>query len=228
MMSGDVYANALRTTLTEIRSICPDITHSFIFTKEGEIVAEAAQDIEALTERTNHSFQDLIEKTDTIGGLKTFLVNGNKGVAQVSQINNMFLALSASKKADIGYIQSVAGIILPSVMKLLENIVSTPLKPAFSSQNFKVENLTGLFTSEATQIDNEILKEWAKSLDKTYIDEIEIEAPNGKIARCKTKAISDHEFQGKGLIRIPEKICRALEVKKGDMVKVRPVVPEGK
>jgi len=223
-----MYAHALKTALTEVRNICPNITRSFIFTKEGTIIAEAAQDAEVSTEKTIHYFQSLIEKADTIGGLNTFLVNGNKGIAQISQVNNMYLALSASKKADTTYIQSVARIIIPTVMKLLKNFVSTPLTPAPSSQDLIAETLTGLFTGETTQVDNEILKEWEKNLNNAHIDEIEIETSNGKIARCKVKAISERKFKGKDLIRIPEKICHTLEVEKGESVKVKPIAPEGK
>ena len=226
-MSEDTYANALTTALTEVRNICPDITRSFIFTKEGNIIAEATQDAEVSTEKTIYSFQSLIEKADIIGGLITFLVNGNKGVIQISRIDNMYLALSASKKADITYIQSVARIIIPTVMKLLENIVSTPLKPVSSSQDLIAEYLTGLFAGETAQVDNKILEEWSKNFDNIPIDEIEIETPNGKTARCRVKAISEREFKEKGLIRIPERIYRTLEVEKGELVKVKPIVPEG-
>lgn len=249
-MSEDIYANALKTTLTEVRNICPDITHSFIFTEDGTIIAEAAQDTEVSTERTIHYFQSLIEKADTIGGLNTFLVNGSKGVAQISRVNNMYLALSASKKADMAFIQSVARIIVPTVIKLLENIVSTPLKSTFSPQkpivenltqvnegkfrawwlhqNLMVENLTGLLAGETAQIDNKILKEWSENLNNARIDEIEVETSDGKIARCKVKAISERDFVGKGLIRIPEKISRILEVEKGEQLKVKPIIPEEK
>jgi len=228
-MSEDIYANALHTALTEVRNLCPDITHSFIFTKDGTIIAETAQDTaEVSTQKTIHSFQKLIEKTDTIGGLNAFLVNGNKGILQISRVNNMYLAFSASKKADMAYIQSVTRIILPAVVKLLENIVSTPIKPTSSPQNLIAENLTGLFIGETAQIDDEILLEWSETFDNAQIGEIEIETSNGKIARCKVKPISEHDFKGKGLIRIPEKIYRRLEVEKGEPVKVKPIIPEGK
>lgn len=226
-MSEETYANALRTMLTEIRNICPDVTRSFIFAKDGTIIAEAAQDAEVSTEKTLHSFQSLIEKADTIGGLNTFSVNGDKGALQISPINSMYLALSASKKADMAYIQSVAKIIVPTVLKLLETIASTPLKPTHSPQDLTVENLTGLFAGETAQVDDEVLKEWSKSLNNNHIDEIEIETSNGKIAGCRVKAISEPEFKGKGLIRIPEKIYRTLEVERGEQVKVKPVIPEG-
>ena len=227
-MSEDAYVNALKTALTEVRNICPDVTRSFIFTKDGKVIAEAAQDTKVSTEKTLQSFQSLMENAETIGDLNTFSVNGNKGALQISRINNMYLALSATKKADMAYVQSVANIIVPTVLKLLETIVSTPLKSTHSPQDFKAENLTGLFAGETAQVDNEVLKEWSENFNDAHIDEIEIETSNGKIARCRVKAISEPEFKGRGLIRIPEKIYRTLEVEKGEQVKVRPITSEGK
>jgi len=227
-MSEDMYANALKTALTEVRNICPEVTRSFIFNKEGKIIAETTQDTETSTEKAINSFQNLIEKAEIMGGINTFLVNGNKGMVQFSRINDVYLALSASKKADMAYIQSVARTIIPTVMKLLENIVSTSLKSVSPSQNMVAETLTGLFSGETAQVDNEILKEWSKNPNNAHIDEIEIETASGKTARCKVKAISEREFQGKGLIRIPEKIYRTLKVEKGEAVKVKPITREGK
>jgi hypothetical protein len=45
-MSEDAYANALKTALTEVRKLCPDITRSFIFAKDGAVIVEAEQDSE--------------------------------------------------------------------------------------------------------------------------------------------------------------------------------------
>jgi predicted regulator of Ras-like GTPase activity (Roadblock/LC7/MglB family) len=223
-MGEDVYALTLKTALTEIRIFYPDITRSFIFAKDGTIIAEAEQDAEKPLEKKINSFQRLIEKADTISGMDTFLVNGDKGVFQVSQISSMYLVLAASKKADIANIGSVAKIAIQTVMKILENIVSTPTQPASPSQNLTAENLNGVFAGETAQVDDEVLEIWSKNSDDDHIEEIEIKAPNGKTARCKVKPITEQEFEGKSLIRIPEKIYHALKVEKGEQVKVKPVL----
>ena len=46
-----------------------------------------------------------------------------------------------------------------------------------------------------------------------------------KQARCRVRAIEGSELEGKGLIRIPEKALQALEVKKGELVRVKPIAP---
>jgi predicted regulator of Ras-like GTPase activity (Roadblock/LC7/MglB family) len=228
-MSEDVYANVLKIALTEVRSACSDITRSFIFAKDGTIIAQADQDAGRPIEDKIHFFQGLIEKADTmgIGGFDTFLVNGSKGTFQITRLNNMYLALSATKKADMASIDCMARAAVQTSIRLSDAIVSTPIKPTISPQDFEAENLTGIFVKETAQVDDKVLKEWSKN-SNAKINEIEIETTSGKIARCKVKAISEREFTGKNLIRIPEKIYRILKVEKGELVKVKPITAEGK
>jgi hypothetical protein len=54
------------------------------------------------------------------------------------------------------------------------------------------------------------------------INTIEIQALNGKTTRCKVKAIDDEKMEGKGLIRIPDKIFKTLNVEEGALVRVKP------
>ncbi len=44
------------------------------------------------------------------------------------------------------------------------------------------------------------------------------------MAECKVKTISDSKLEGRGLIRIPDKTCDMLEVKKGELVRVKPII----
>jgi predicted regulator of Ras-like GTPase activity (Roadblock/LC7/MglB family) len=125
-MDKDTYATALRNTLTEVRNICPDIKCSFIFTKEGAIVAGDDQSGDVPVDKTVASFQGLMENAVTIGGLHTMMVNGSKGSVHISSINDMYLVIAASKNADMTYIRSIANIIVPTVLKLIKGIVPTP------------------------------------------------------------------------------------------------------
>jgi formylmethanofuran dehydrogenase subunit D len=71
------------------------------------------------------------------------------------------------------------------------------------------------------QIDPEILL----NLTKNEYDpdaQIKIETLDGNNTLCKVKEINDQNFQGRNMIRIPEKLCKTLEINKGDMVKVKP------
>jgi predicted regulator of Ras-like GTPase activity (Roadblock/LC7/MglB family)/DNA-binding Xre family transcriptional regulator len=220
-MSEDAYTAALKSSLTEIKKICPDINFSFIFTKDGTIVAGDSEADEETMKKTVHSFQSLVEKADAIGNMETLLIDGEKGKVHFSRVNDMYLALATSKGADITYLQSVTRVIFPTVLKLLKSIAPTPLQFVPSKQ-FIVDTLSGFFVGDSVQIDAETLRRWSELLNQKTVSEVEIEAFGGKVAQCKVKELNDPKLKGKGIIRIPEKICKTLEVEKGELVRVKP------
>ena len=220
-MDKDLYAVALNNALNEIRNVCPDVSCSFIFTKDGLVVAADEQTADETIEKAMRSFQSLEEKAKAIGGLNNFLINGKGGKVIISNVNDMYLTMVASKKADLAYLQSVTRIIVPTILKLLEGITPTPLKFA-PSQQLIVDTLSGFFVGNSVEIDPQVLKQWSEILNGKNINEVEIEAFGGKATQCKAKAINEPKLKGKGIIRIPEKMCKSLKVKKGELVRVKP------
>lgn len=220
-MSNDVYAVALKSALNEIEKICPDVSCSFIFTRDGTIVAGDSEANEERMEKMVRSFQSIVEKADGIGGLQALLVEGKKGDVHLSRINDMYITLVTSKNADTTLLKSVTRVIFPIVLKLLESIAPTPLYHA-SSKQFIVDTLSGFFVGDSVQIDLEILEQWSQLLNRKSVGEVEIEAVGGKVAQCRVKEINDPKLKGKGIIRMPEKIRKTLEVKNGELVKVKP------
>jgi predicted regulator of Ras-like GTPase activity (Roadblock/LC7/MglB family) len=221
-MNTDPYSIALKNALTEIKNICPDVSRSFIFAKDKVITSgEAEPNIETM-EKTISSFQSVAEKADSIGNLKAFCVNGKKGKVILSGVNGMYLALATSENADTTYLHSVTHVIIPTVLKLLETITSNPLPQSAPSKQLVVDTLSGFFVGDSVQIDTELLEEWAKLSNQKRISEVEIEAFGGEATQCKVREINDSKLKGKGMIRIPEKVCKTLEVKKGELVKVKP------
>ncbi len=220
-MDKDVYTVALNNTLNEIKSVCPNINYSFIFTKDGLVVAADEKAARKTMEKAMISFQNLEGKADAIGGLNNFLVNGKDGRIVISNVNDMYLTMVTTENADIVHLQSVARIIVPTILKLLETITPTPLKPATSYQ-LVVDTLTGFFVGNSVEIDPQVWNQWSETMDEKDIEEVEIESFSGKATKCKAKPIDNQKLKGKGIIRIPEKICNSLAVKKGEVVKVKP------
>jgi predicted regulator of Ras-like GTPase activity (Roadblock/LC7/MglB family) len=221
-MDNDPYAVALKNALTEIKNICPDVSRSFIFAKDRVIVSGDAESDEETMEKTMSSFQSVAEKADSIGNLKAFYVNGKKGKVILSGVNGMYLALAASENADTTYLHSVTRVIIPTVLKLLETITPAPLPQSTPSKQLVVDTLSGFFVGDSVQIDTELLEEWAELSNQKSISDVEIEAFGGEATQCKVKEINDSKLKGKGMIRIPEKVCKTLEVKKGELVTVKP------
>jgi len=88
-----------------------------------------------------------------------------------------------------------------------------------------IENLGGLLVpSDTVRIDSEMLLQWEEFSGSTRIDQVEVETFGGKTTQCKVKPIKDSKYEGKGIIRMPEKIQLNLEVRKGELVRVKPLV----
>jgi len=88
-----------------------------------------------------------------------------------------------------------------------------------------VENLGGLLVpSDTVRVDKALIAEWNEIYAGKKLEEVDIETRNGKTTRCKFKPIKDSKHEGKGIVRIPEKIQVTLETTKGELVMVKPVV----
>lgn len=100
-----------------------------------------------------------------------------------------------------------------------------PMLPEPPVKQLMIENLRGFrVPSDTVRIDQEVIAQWSELYSDEKIKEVEIEALNGKIARCKLKQIKKSKDEGKGVIKMPEKIQIALEAAAGELVTVKPVV----
>jgi len=274
-MDNAVYSFALKNTLNEILNVCPDITNTFMFREDGEIIAGDKNTPEKIIVRVVDAFDGILEKADAIGSVECITIEGSKGRVNVSHINGLYLVTVTSRRADMNYVNTVTRVLIPTVLKLLEKICPTPLKsnspltemePESEAPMVKefeepiaelpeetameepkeavepeiklekllteppvnqliVENLGGLLVpSDTVRIDSEILSQWEELYKDKKIEEVEVETFDGKTTRCKVKPIKDSKHEGKGIIQMPEKIQLALEIKKGELVRAKPIV----
>lgn len=98
-------------------------------------------------------------------------------------------------------------------------------KNEITACQFIVENVKGLFIkSDTAYIDKEVLTKWKETCKDKAFERVEIETFNGKTIQCKVKPIRDSKRATKGLIQVPEKILNALEIKKGELIKIKPII----
>jgi hypothetical protein len=272
-MDDEVYSYALKNALNEIRNVCPDVTNTFMFREDGEIIAGNEDTPEKTMVRVVDTFDSILEKAETIGGVEGIKLEGTDGRVNVSHMNDLYLVMVTSRKADVNFVDTVTRILIPTVLKMLEKIHPTSSKSNLSSHEIEheipivkkfeepmkklakqtvieepketvepqiepepslrepplnqliVENLGGLLVpSDTVRIDNEILSQWEELYNGKKIEEVEVETFDGKTARCKVKPIKGSKFEGKGIIQMPEKMQLDLEIRKGQLVRVKPVV----
>ena len=237
-MNRDPYAIALNNALTEIKKAYPDIKKSFVFTKNGTIITGDQQTDEKDMNNLLESFENLKEKAKAIGNLKSFHITAKNGKLTLSNIKDMKLLLATSKNVDKTQIYSITHVIIPTILKTLETFAPTHLQLT-PPKKLIVDTLGGFFAGDSVQIDAEILEDWTKNNDprtrvkaaitgeqntQESIDQVKIETFGGNTAVCKVKEINDQNLKGKNMIRIPEKLCKTLEINKGDLVKVKPAL----
>jgi len=239
-MNIDTYAVTLNNALNEIKKAYPEIKKSFIFTKEGSIVTGDQETDEKTMKKILESFENLKEKTKTIGNLTGFYITGKNGKLMLSNIKDMYLVLATSENADKLHIYSITQVIIPTLLKTLDTIApSIQLTPP---KKLVVDTPSGLFADDSVQIDTEILRECnngeltentgppvhvkaaltADQNSQESIDHVQIETFGGNSTLCNVKEVNDQKLKGKNMIRIPEKLCKTLKISEGDLVKVKP------
>jgi hypothetical protein len=90
---------------------------------------------------------------------------------------------------------------------------------------FIVEDIKGLLTpSDTVRIDNSVIGQWKELYEGKDLEEADLETFAGKSLRCKVKPIKDGKLEGQGKIQIPTKLQDVLDIKKGELVRVKPAV----
>ena len=263
-MDNEVYTFALKNALNELRNVCPDITNTFMFRADGEIIVGDENTPEKTMVHVVDAFDGVFEKADAIGGVECITIEGSNGRVSVSLLNDLYFVTVTSKKADMNYVNTVTRVLIPTVLRLMEKICSTPLKSSSPLTKTKpepltepieetvmeepeetveaetehepllleppvnqliVENIGGLLVrSDTVRIDSEILAKWQGLYEGKQIEEVEIGTFNGKTMRYKVKIIKDPKYEGKGFIQMPEKVQLALGIKRGELVRAKPII----
>jgi predicted regulator of Ras-like GTPase activity (Roadblock/LC7/MglB family) len=224
-MNTDLSTVTLKNAMKEIKEAYTKIKHSFIFSENGTIISGDPTTDEEKAKKIMQSFEILKDKTEAIGKLQAFQINGKKGKLIISTIQDRHLVLETTKTANKIYLHAITHLIIPTLLRTIENI-DTASDIFTSTKELVVETLTGFFTGNAVQIDAETLTEWKNNSDSTQktkdIKQVKIDTQSGKKVLYPVKKINDVNRRGKNLIRIPNKLLRTLEVNEGEMVRVKP------
>jgi len=123
-MSNQVYASALTSTLKEIQNVCPEVSRNFIF-KDREIMAKDKNTDEETVTQTMDAFNKITESANIIGGLEAITIQGVEGKVNIAAIKDFHLTTVSSKKADEKYINTLTRVLIPIVIKLVDEIKPT-------------------------------------------------------------------------------------------------------
>jgi hypothetical protein len=166
-MSNEVYALALKSTLQEIQNACPEVTSNFIF-KDYDILAKTENVKDATVTQTRNAFNDINEKADIIGGLEAVNIQGAEGKVNIAAMNDFHLATVSSKEADEKYVNTLTRVLIPIVIKLVEDIQS-----ALPEQEPTTKYDEAQATVEPEPVEDEATEEIAEEPAEEVVDEAE-------------------------------------------------------
>jgi len=248
-MSTEARNLALKDTLNEIRNVCPDISHTFVFRENGEILAEDDDTSEVSVNNTQETFRALVERATVGGGIESVTFGGAESKVDVIRFNDLFITAISSNSADEKTVSNLIRVMIPTTLKIVQNIYpsikSRPQGPAFEpkqesceteliapevqASEYKVENLSVfggfLVDPETAYIDSALTVQWVEAYGDRPIKQISLEAPStGKTVQCKFQPLKGEKYENKGIIQLSEKTQTALGIKKGTTVLIKPVL----
>jgi hypothetical protein len=247
-MSAEACTLALKNTLNEIRNVCPDIQHAFIFRENGEHLAEDENTTLAAANNAQEAFRALTERAAVAGGVDSVTLRCADGKVQIIRFDDLFVTTVSSNDADEKTLSNLTRVMIPTTLRLVKNIYPTLknqsketsakteprifepqlTEPEIQASEFTVENLTGfggfLNDPDIAYVDTALLVQWKETYGNKLIKQIRLEAPStGKSMQCKFRPFKDTKYENKGIVQLPDKIQTDLRIAKGTLVLVKPV-----
>jgi len=109
----------LQTVVDEFANLSSETTNVFIFDANGETMASDRVTTEEQAKAVFVSFADLSHQLDIIGGLESLSIQGATSQIQIATVENLYLAMVSSREADAKIIDSLAHVLVPTIVKLL-------------------------------------------------------------------------------------------------------------
>jgi hypothetical protein len=144
-MSAEECVLAIQNTLNEIKNVCPQVSNTFIFKQDNNVLAKDKETDEATITRAVEAFSALNKRGKAAGGLESVTFEGADNRATVTRVNNLYLATLASKDADEKTLHALTRVIVPTVIKLVELIQPelTSVSPEFLADVAEADGRSG-------------------------------------------------------------------------------------
>jgi hypothetical protein len=242
------YSFALKNTIMEIKKAEPFLQNIFIFQKDGQVIAKDETSEESI-KTLYAAFNELTRRADFVDSLENLAVEGDNIQVNVSCLNDFYVATVCSKETDKKMLKALTQILVPTVMKIVDNITPPAMEPEPAEISPKelfeeitsskkqrsivptpqakqliVEKIGGLLNpSDTVRIGKKIIDDWV-NIYGDGIQEVNVETMSGHSEKCKFRPNRDLKQACSGTILITEKIMANLKISKGDLVTVKPVV----
>lgn len=128
----EIYFSALQNIISEFKNISPEISNTFIFKKTGEIIADDLTTTQESIKNLINAFNSITERAQVIGGIENITIQAADNQVNVTPMNNLYLTTISSRAADQKIIQTLTHVLVPTVVKLVDQITTLPKDEEFS------------------------------------------------------------------------------------------------
>ena len=118
-MSAEECVLALEDAIEEIKNVCPEVSNTFIFGKNKKILAKDESTDEATVSQIINAFSAMDERAASSGGVDSAAFYGANKQTVIVRVNNLFLAMVASKEADEKTLNVITRVLFPTMLKLV-------------------------------------------------------------------------------------------------------------
>ncbi len=118
--------NPLQTFVDEFKVISPEITNAIIFKNDGQIIANTQATTEDQTRKLILHFGAIESQAQSIGGIENLTIQAADSQLNISAMDNLFLAAVSTRAANQEIVNSLTHILVPVVVRLVDQIASSP------------------------------------------------------------------------------------------------------
>ena len=120
-MNSTIYASALKNTIGEIKNICPEVSETFVF-KDSDIIAKTDSSSKKTLDQAIFALNSIEKEAKTVCGIKSIRIEGKKGKINLTKMEKFNFATVLTNEADEKYVTSLTRVLVPTVIKLVDNI----------------------------------------------------------------------------------------------------------
>lgn len=121
MTEADSNSNPLQTIIEEFKNFSPQLASAFIYKDNGETIAASKDTSQENIKCLFNNFNNINQLAKDIEQMEVLTIRGKKGQLAITAINNYFLATVSEGEANQKIVKSLTQVIVPTVIKLLDN-----------------------------------------------------------------------------------------------------------
>jgi len=186
----EAYSTALQTIINEFKNITPEITNTFIFKKNGEIVASTETTNADQNKKLIAAFNDIADRAENIGGVETLAIQGADSQLSITSMNNHYLVNVSSCAADEKIVKTLTNVIVPAVVKLVDKISELSGNELLQAKNPEVKPVEEIVLPDEQTTQSESILDMSASfssepmLPEPPVNQFMIEKIGGLLVRC--------------------------------------------